>query len=356
MNKVNKIIESMPEEIDGVIITENMNRRYFSNFSSTAGAVVITKERGYLLLDFRYYEMAKNKDDIEDLEIICFSDLLQEMEKIFKKDNVKNVALETAHTSIKKFEEYTTKLKDFNFMKTSWLDDKILYLRSIKTLEEVDKIKRSQEVTDAAFAHILNFVGVGRTEKEIARTIENFILDNAQSVSFPSIVVSGKNSSLPHGVPTDKKIENGDFVTMDFGAILDGYCSDMTRTVCVGSPSDFQKELYQIVLNGQKIALDAIKEGLICNDVDGLVREYFKKFGYDEEFGHGLGHGVGLEIHEDPYLNKICKAVLKPNMVVTVEPGIYINGQMGLRIEDMVVVKEEGILNLTKSSKELISI
>ncbi len=356
MNKIEKLKSGMPDEIEAVIISERTNRRYFSNFSSTAGAVVVTKEKGYLLLDFRYYEMAKNKDDLENLEIICFSDLFQEIEKIFKKDNVKNVAVETEHTSIKQFEEYKTKLKDFNFTKTNWLDGEILKLRSIKTQDEIEKIRKSQEVTDAAFADILNSVGVGRTEKEIARQIENFILDNAQGISFPSIVVSGKNSSLPHGVPTDKKIENGDFVTMDFGAVLDGYCSDMTRTVCVGSPSDFQKELYQIVLNGQQIALDKIKSGLICNDVDASVREYFKKFGYDEEFGHGLGHGVGLEIHEDPYLNKICKAELKPNMVVTVEPGIYINGQMGLRIEDMVVVKDDGILNLTKSSKELICV
>lgn len=143
---------------------------------------------------------------------------------------------------------------------------------------------------------------------------------------------------------------------MDFGAVLDGYCSDMTRTVCVGKSCDFQKELYKIVLSGQELALKKIKEGLVCRDVDLLVRDYFRKFSYVEEFGHGLGHGVGLNIHEDPYLNKVCKTVLKENMVVTVEPGLYISSKMGLRIEDLIVVKKDGILNLTKSSKELIYI
>ena len=143
---------------------------------------------------------------------------------------------------------------------------------------------------------------------------------------------------------------------MDFGAVLYGYCSDMTRTDCVGTPSSFQKELYSTVLNAQEVGLKTIKEGLICKDVDAKVREYFKQFNYVEEFGHGLGHGVGLEIHEDPYLNKVCDIKLEKNMVVTVEPGLYLKDKMGIRIEDMVVVKEDGILNLTKSSKEFICV
>ncbi len=354
MNKIERLIKDMPDEIDAVIVKNGFNRFYFTNFSSTAGVLIITKKEAYFLLDFRYFEMAQNV--VKGVKIICFSNLFEEINKIFKNENVKNVAVETKSVSISEFEEYKTKLNEYNFTKNSWLDEEISSLRSVKTEEEVEKIRRSQEVVDAAFSHILNFISAGKTEKQVAREIENFILDNAQAVSFSTIVVSGKNSSLPHGVPTEKILEDGDFVTMDFGAILDGYCSDMTRTVVVKKPSNFQRELYKIVLDGQELALKTIKQGLICNEVDAMVRRFFKKFDYEEEFGHGLGHGVGIEIHEDPYLNKICKTKLKENMVVTVEPGIYLNSKMGIRIEDMVVVKENGILNLTKSSKELIFI
>ncbi len=354
MNKIENLVKLMPQEIDAILVRGRINRFYLTNFDSTEGAVIVTKKGAFLLLDPRFFEMAKN--EVKGIEIVCFSNICEEIKNVFKKNNVKTVAIETKLTSINQFKEYEEKLSEFSFRTDVWLDDVILNLRAVKTEEEIEKIRKSQEIVDEAFSHIINIVGAGKTEKEIAREIESFILDRAQAVSFPSIVVSGKNTSLPHGVPSNKIIENGDFVTMDFGALLDGYCSDMTRTICVGSVSDFQKELYNTVLQAQKLALDEIKQGLVCNEVDGHVREFFKKFGYVEEFGHGLGHGVGLEIHEDPYFNKICKAKLKENMVLTVEPGLYIYSKMGLRIEDMVVVKKEGILNLTKSTKELICI
>lgn len=352
MDVLEKLIREIPDEIDGLIIKEGKNRRYFTNFSSTEGTLIVTKKRAYLLLDFRYFEMAKKV--VKNAEVLLYNNLYEKIREIFKKDSVLNVLVETSYVSIKQFKEYEEKLEEFNFKQISWLDDVILSFRSVKTEQEIEKIKKSQEVVDAAFAHILDYIKKGLTEKQVAREIENFILDNAQGVSFPTIVVSGKNTSLPHGKPSQKVLEDGDFVTMDFGAVLDGYCSDMTRTICIGNSNSFQKDLYKIVLSGQELALNKIKEGLVCSDVDLLVREYFKEFSYDEEFGHGLGHGVGLNIHEDPYLNRVCKTVLKENMVVTVEPGLYISSKMGLRIEDLVVVKKEGILNLTKSSKELI--
>ena len=354
MNKIENLVKLMPQDVDAVLVRGQINRFYFTNFDSTEGAVIVTKNGAFLLLDARYFEMAKN--EVKGMEIVCFSNVYEEIKNVFKKNNVKTVAIETKVTSINQFKEYEEKFAEFNFRTDTWLDDVILNLRAVKTEEEIEKIKKSQEIVDEAFTYILKIVGAGKTEKQISREIESFILDRAQAISFPSIVVSGKNTSLPHGVPSNKVIERGDFVTMDFGALLDGYCSDMTRTVCVGVVSDFQKELYNTVLKAQEVALNEIKEGLICNEVDGHVREFFKQFGYVEEFGHGLGHGVGLEIHEDPYFNKICKAKLKENMILTVEPGLYIYSKMGLRIEDMIVVKKEGILNLTKSSKELFCI
>ena len=354
MEKIESLINLIPDEIDAFIVTDFLNRRYLTNFSSTAGVVLGTREKVYLLVDFRYFEMAQNL--VKNVEVVLFTDLFKTIEEIFKRHSVKNVILETQNVSVKQFEEFKLKLSKFNFLKDSWLDEKIAVLRSIKTDKEIEKIKKSQEVVDAAFSHILNFISIGKTEIEIAKEINRFILDNAQATSFPTIVVSGKNSSLPHGVPSNKKLEAFDFLTMDFGAILDGYCSDMTRTVCVKSVSNFQKELYSIVLKGQELALNEIKAGLVCKDVDKIVRDFFKEYGYEKEFGHGLGHGVGLQIHEDPYLNRISETVLKENMVVTIEPGIYLNSKMGLRIEDMVVVKDEMILNLTKSSKEIICV
>lgn len=354
MEKIESLISLIPDEIDAFVVSEPVNRKYLSNFSSTEGLILGTKEKAYFLLDFRYFEMAQNL--VKNMEVVLFTDLLKTVGEIFKRHSVKNVAFETKNVSVKQFEEFKLKLSDYNFLKDSWLDEKIVALRSVKTKKEIEKIKKSQEVVDAAFSHILNFISIDKTELEIAREINSFILKNAQATSFPTIVVSGKNTSLPHGFATNKKLEAFDFVTMDFGAVLDGYCSDMTRTVCVKSFSNFQKELYSIVLKGQELALNEIKAGLVCNEVDKSVREFFKQFGYEKEFGHGLGHGVGLEIHEYPYLNKICKTTLKQNMVVTVEPGIYLNSKMGVRIEDLVVVLDDGILNLTKSSKEMICV
>lgn len=354
MSSLSILMENMPRNMDGVIISEAVNRQYFTNFSSTAGVLIVTKAKAILLLDFRYFEMAK--ENVKDVELRCFTDLNDAIKEVLKVENLKNVALEACFVSVKQFEEYKKNFEGVNFVTDGWLDEFILNLKSVKSSSEIEKIKAAQEVTDAAFSHILNFICVGKTEKEVAREIENFILNNAQCVSFSTIVVSGKNSSLPHGKPSDKKLSKGDFVTMDFGAVVDGYCSDMTRTVCMSPISNFQKELYSIVLKGQELALQNIKQGAICSDVDRLVRDYFKTFNYVEEFGHGLGHGVGLNIHEEPYLNRVCNTVLKENMVVTVEPGLYINSKMGVRIEDLVVVQKEGIINLTNSSKELICI
>ena len=227
-------------------------------------------------------------------------------------------------------------------------------MRMIKSPEEISKILAAQKVTEAAFKHILNYVTEGNTERKIAKELDKFLLENADGSAFSTIVVSGRNSSSPHGKPSDKFLEDGDFVTMDFGASLDGYLSDMTRTVCIGQPSDEQLCLYKTVLFGQQMAIDFLKAGLKGYEADKLVREYFDSQNYKGAFGHGLGHGVGLEIHEYPMLNPKSDVVLKEGMVVTVEPGLYLSGKFGVRIEDMVEITEYGCKNLTNIDKELI--
>lgn len=216
-------------------------------------------------------------------------------------------------------------------------------------------MKEAQRLTDETFKYITARIEEGRTEREIMLDMEFYMRRlGSEGVSFDFIVVSGKNSSLPHGVPTDKKVERGDFITMDFGAVVGGYRSDMTRTVALGSIDDEQKKVYDTVLKAQLAGIKAVKAGVVCKDVDKISRDIIYSAGYEGCFGHGLGHSVGIEIHERPLFNTRCDTVLKAGMVMTVEPGIYIENKYGVRIEDMVYVTENGCIDLTNSPKELI--
>ena len=217
------------------------------------------------------------------------------------------------------------------------------------------KIIKAQRIAEAAFEHILTFIKEGVTEKEVALELDYYMLSHgADGLSFETIAVSGKNSSKPHGVPSDKKIEKGDFVTMDFGAVVEGYHSDMTRTVAVGFVTDEQKNVYETVLKAQEAAQAAASSGVCCADVDKAARDVIENAGYGEYFNHSTGHGVGVEIHEYPRLSTVCKAILSVGNVVTDEPGIYIPEKFGVRIEDMLLITENGCENLTRAPKELI--
>ena len=239
------------------------------------------------------------------------------------------------------------------------LDDKcdsaVLLERSIKSHEELKQIRLAQSITDDTFSYILPRISVGRTEREIMLEMEFYLRkQGSEGAAFDFIVVSGKNSSLPHGVPTDKTIEKGDFITMDFGAVINGYCSDMTRTVAIKTVTDEQRAVYDTVLTAQKKAFEAINPGVPCVQVDKVARDYIDEQGYAGCFGHGLGHSVGIEVHESPSFNTRDESCLKPGMVLSVEPGIYLPDRFGVRIEDMVVITDEGFENVTHSSKELI--
>ena len=228
-------------------------------------------------------------------------------------------------------------------------------IRAVKDDTELSAIAMAEKIGDRAFSYILGEIKPGVSEKEIALKLELKMRElGASGLSFDTIVVSGERTSMPHGEPSDKLIENGDFVTMDFGCIFNGYCSDMTRTVAVGSVTDEQRDIYNVVLRAQKTTCDAIKAGMKGSEVDAVARKIISDAGYGECFGHGLGHGVGLEIHEAPTANTRSEEILKPKMLVTIEPGIYIPKKFGVRIEDLSIVTENGIINLTGSEKELI--
>jgi Xaa-Pro aminopeptidase len=276
------------------------------------------------------------------------------LQELIEQHNIKTLYTETSKTSIEQYKTLTDML-NCEISKENRLDRHILNQRRSKTTDEVDKIKQAQKITDNTFSHILNHIKVGKSEREIMLEMEFYLRkQGSEGVSFDFIVVSGKNSSLPHGKPTEKLIENGVFITMDFGAVIGGYRSDMTRTVAVGSVSEYQKLVYNTVLDAQKQALAAIRPGAICKDIDKIARSFIANNGFDGYFGHGLGHSVGIDVHESPSFNTVDDSVLEPGMVLTVEPGIYLPNQFGVRIEDMVLITKNGLENLTNSPKELI--
>lgn len=349
-------IDKIKAELDNrsaLLVTSDSNRFYLTGFKSSAGIVFITKEKAYFLIDFRYIEKAKSV--VNSCEVILMQRLDEQLSKLCNQHKIKNMYLETSDISLSTLQRYRKMLPKVKILEDGKFDRLIEEMRSIKTKDELSCIMKAQELTDKTFSYILDRIKIGRTEREIMLDMEFYMRKlGSEGVSFDFIVVSGKNSALPHGVPTDKPIENGDFITMDFGAVVNGYRSDMTRTIAVGDITDKQRAVYDTVLKAQQLALDAIKAGAVCKDIDKLARDYIYQSGYEGCFGHGLGHSVGIDIHENPNFNLSCDKVLQPGNIMTVEPGIYLENQFGVRIEDMVCVEENGCLNLTHSPKELI--
>ena len=334
-------------------ITSDSNRFYLTGFNSSAGSVLITKTRAIFFIDFRYFEKAKQV--VTDCEVILYDKGDKGIFEFCNDENIKEIFIETSHVSLSHHKYLCELFSDINISKENILDLKLSEMRAVKSTIEIENIKAAQRLTEQTLDYILPRISVGRTEREVMLDMEFFMRKlGAQAVSFDFIVVSGKNSSLPHGVPTDKKIESGDFVTMDFGAIVNGYCSDMTRTVAIGNISEEQKIVYNTTLKAQLAAIDAIKAGCVCGDIDKIARDIIYDAEYKGCFGHALGHSVGIDVHEMPSLSPNNKSILQIGNVVTVEPGIYIEDKFGVRIEDMVYVTEDGCVDLTTSKKELI--
>ncbi len=348
-----EFLQSNLKEDEAALISSDADRLYYTGFHSSAGYVAVTRGKAVFLIDFRYFEKAKQT--VDSCEVILLKNFSQQLGELFSSQKIKTVYLETDTVSLSAFSSLKKRLPDFAFSSDRKVQSLITKQRSIKSADEIALIKQAQKMTDETFSYILDNISAGRTEREVMLDMEFYMRRlGSEGVSFDFIVVSGKNSSMPHGVPTDKKIEKGDFITMDFGAVCGGYRSDMTRTVAVGKVSDKQKEVYGIVLKAQKAAIDFIRQGVICKEVDRTARNIISGAGYGDCFGHGLGHSVGIEIHENPACNTVCETVMEKGMIMTVEPGIYIENEFGVRIEDMVVVTENGCENLTASKKELI--
>ncbi|MEW9049672.1 MAG: aminopeptidase P family protein [Neobacillus sp.] len=351
MEKIEKLRASFSAHgIDGMLITSQFNRRYVSGFSGSSGVVLISADRAQFITDFRYIEQAAK--ECQGYEIVKHTGTMpEEVAKQAKELGIQKLGFEEEHLT---FSSYNVYKKEVNceLVPVSGVIEK---LRLIKTDAEIKILKVAADIADAAFKHILDFLSPGRTELEVSNELEFFMRKaGAVSSSFDIIVASGYRSALPHGVASDKVIEKGDFVTLDFGAYYQGYVSDITRTVAVGEPEEKLKEIYAIVLEAQLRGMNGIKPGMTGKEADALTRDYITEKGYGEYFGHSTGHGIGLEVHEGPALSFRSDLVLEPGMLVTVEPGIYIPGLGGVRIEDDTLITKEHNEALTHSTKELI--
>lgn len=353
MVKLRKLRAKLAElELDAIIIASQVNRRYISGFTGTAGAAVISEDDARLITDFRYTEQAEAQ--AEGFQIIEHKQKIEtEINNQLKELKARRVGFEKDYITYGQFETYEQAL-DVELVPVSGL---VEALRMIKSEDELKIMKKAAKIADDAFTHIQSFIKPGVKEIEVANELEFFMRrQGAVSSSFDTIVASGYRSAMPHGVASEKEIQSGELVTMDYGALYNGYCSDITRTVAVGEVSDELRKIYDIVLEANMRGVNNTKPGMTGKEADALTRDYIKEQGYGDRFGHSTGHGLGMEVHENPRLSHLSQEVLKPGMVVTVEPGIYVPGAGGCRIEDDIVITEEGNERLTFSTKEFIQL
>lgn len=353
MMNIEKIKNRVRESgMDAVMLLSPANRLYATGFQSSAGVVIVTAEQCFFMTDFRYIEAANER--IQGAEIIMvesgkkYTALINE---IAARCGIESLGFEDGFLSVSQWEKYTEELKP----QLKPLGDMVSKLRAAKSEAEIEKMIKAQRISESALDEVLGIIKPGLSEKEIAaELVYRMLRGGAQNVSFDPIVVSGVNSSMPHGVPGEKKIEPGDFITMDFGCIYEGYCSDMTRTVAVGHATDEMKKVYDTVLQAQLAGIAVTKAGVPGAEIDAAARKVITDAGYGDYFGHSYGHSLGIEIHETPNAAPSDQTPLPAGAVVSAEPGIYIPGKFGVRIEDVVVIRENGCENITKAKKELI--
>ena len=358
MNRVKKIRSALPDET-AAWISSRANCRYLSGFTAENCMCLLSCAGSYYLTDKRYLEAAGSA--ITELEVRD----IEQLDDLLKALPEDRFAIETEHTTLAAIARRRQKYPELVFSEEDGLDKIISDLRIVKNAHEIDCICRAQSIAEQALEQVLPNIQPGRTEKEIALELDFTMLSlGADAVSFDTIAVSGENGSLPHGVPGQRELRDGDLLTLDFGAVVDGYHSDMTRTFAIGSINEEQRKIYELVLTAQQAGISAVCPGVSCKDVDNAVREVFEKAGMLERFAHSTGHGMGLEVHEAPTVSRKSETILREGMVVTIEPGLYLPGRFGMRIEDIVVVGKpqnitaahtvmNGCVNLTMFSKAL---
>jgi Xaa-Pro aminopeptidase len=351
MSRIEKIKQILEElKLDAFYITHIPNIRYITEFSGSSAFVIITKNTNFFLTDFRYKE--QSAEQVKGFEISVNYKTTDELKKIFAAEGFKRVGFESTHMSVHGLENLN---KDFAGVEFVPVAERIEKLTMIKTSTEVEMIKKAIAITDKTFAKMLETIKPGMKEKDVSAEISYWHKKyGADKDSFDPIVASGWRGCLPHGIATDKIIESGEMVTLDFGCIYNGFCSDLTRTISVGNPSDEMKKIYNIVYESQMKAISFAKEGITSKELDSSARDFITENGYGEKFGHGLGHGLGIEVHEIPSVSQRMEMKLPEGVVVTIEPGIYVENLGGVRIEDDVLIQKNGCEVLNKAPKELI--
>ena len=352
MNNIRRIQEKLIEKgLDALLITDEKNQRYAAGFPFTDGYVLVTRDRAFLLTDSRYIEAAGSTVDSALVTLQLFG-AGKDRNELLKED--------LAETRVEKLGAEEGKLNHGEYLALEKLTGLTLHpaqsilseLRASKTEEEIGYMIEAQRISEAALEETLPIIRPGMTEREVAaELVYRMLRHGSEGNSFDPIVVTGSKTSLPHGVPGDKVIQSGDFVTMDFGCLKHGYCSDMTRTVAVGSASDEMKNVYDIVLKAQLAGIAAARAGVIGKDIDAAARRVITDAGYGKYFGHGFGHCLGLDIHEPPFAGPRGEAALPLNSVSSAEPGIYIPGKFGVRIEDVMILREDHAEVITKAPK-----
>jgi Xaa-Pro aminopeptidase len=339
-------------KVDALLVTHPVNRRYLSGFDGSSGLLLISLNQAYLITDFRYLEQAEKQ--AEGFTIIRRHDeLYPGLAAIITENGWNSIGFEAKELTYDSYREMEEKLK----IKWVPLTDTVEKLRMVKNDAELAIMNKGAAQLDEAFSYLLTLIKPGMSERQLALELEIFLLRaGAEERSFKFIVASGPRGALPHGSASEKIMQAGELVTIDFGAVFEAYATDMTRTVCLGRPDQLQSEIYELVLKAQAAAAAAVAPQKKTREIDSVARDIIEKAGYGEYFGHGLGHGIGLETHEAPTLNQRNETVLEPGMVVTIEPGVYLPGQGGVRIEDMVQVTVDGVRNMTTSTRELIII
>jgi Xaa-Pro aminopeptidase len=337
--------------IGASIISTKHNRYYLSGFSGSTALLYIDQEKAVLVTDFRYMEQA-SKQASEFTVIEHKKGVFLEISRLIKEQAPGRIGFEEEESYV--FFRHLSKVAKENNADLAVIDHLIWDSRQVKSGLEIEAIRSAAAIGDKGFQFMLDTIKPGMSERNIAVELECYMKrQGAQDVSFETIIASGERSSLPHGVASDRILHAGELVVMDFGCIYDGYCSDMTRTIGIGSLSDKQREIYGIVKDAQQKALESTKSGMTSSALDEIARKHIRDLGYGEQFGHSLGHGVGLEIHEAPRIGENDLTVLTEDMIITIEPGIYLDGQFGVRIEDLVCVKDQGYELMNHATKEL---
>lgn len=352
LEKLSQLI--IENNADAMILYDESNMHYACGFSKSEGVVIITKDgKGYHIVDSRYTEIALKYAAKSNLEVIEINtSFMDEIEKIISKHNIKSLLFENETISYSKYIQLKEKNKNIEFIN---LSNQLMKLRNIKDIEEIKLIKEANNIAEKSFLELLPEVKAGKTEKELAALFDYIMSKNgSDGVSFDTILLTGEHTSMPHGVPDDRVIKDGDFVLFDFGATKNGYHSDMTRTVAVGHATDEMEEMYNLVLKAQIAGIEALNDGVKCADVYQAAYDVLETKEVGKYFRHSLGHGVGLDIHEGYNASPKSKDIFEVGNVTSIEPGIYIPDKFGIRIEDLLYISPRGRENLSKITKELI--